>query len=336
MHQLALVGCAHIHTPYFVGLLEQRGDVCFSVVWDHELERAEQFAQRTGAKPVNSAAEAAAAEGVEAVIVCVETCFQEEVIKACVPVGKPMFVEKPLGMNGEQSLRLAALIETAGIVFQTGYFMRYHPPHIQLKQALAEQRFGQINHVYACYSHCGLIDGWFDREWRWMADLDKAGMGAMGDEGVHLVDVLMWLFGPVARVSAVTSMGTGRFKGVDEFGTGQLIFASGVHALIAGSWLDADAPTSLAVHGFTGSASINDGNLNVYSSRYDDNPLPPTTYEYDYRIDARDPINVFLDAVFPSPSSCGLALISVAEAAECRRVMGALYQSAEEERWVAL
>ena len=336
MHQLALVGCAHIHTPYFIGLLEQRGDVRFSVVWDQESDRARDVAARTGAKQVESPAQAAVTEGVEAVIICVETYLQEQVIEACVPMGKPMFVEKPLGMSAEQSLRLATLIEQAGIVFQTGYFMRYHPPYIQLKQALADQQLGPINHVYGCYSHCGLIDGWFDAQWRWMADVDKAGMGGMGDEGVHLIDVLMWLFGPVAKVSAVTSMGTGRFEGVDEFGTGQLIFASGVHALIAGSWLDADAPTSLAVHGFTGSASINDGNLSVYSSRYDEKPLPPTVYEYDYRIDARDPINVFLDAVFPSSSSCGLALISAAEAAECRRVMSALYQSAEEERWVKL
>ncbi len=43
--QLALVGCAHIHTPGFVKRIQARNDVQVKYVWDHDPERA---AQRAG------------------------------------------------------------------------------------------------------------------------------------------------------------------------------------------------------------------------------------------------------------------------------------------------
>ncbi len=43
--QLALIGCAHIHTPGFVKRLQARQDVRVTCVWDHDSERAARWAK---------------------------------------------------------------------------------------------------------------------------------------------------------------------------------------------------------------------------------------------------------------------------------------------------
>ena len=57
--------------------------------------------------------------------------------KSAAAAGKHLFVEKPLGFAGADSLRMCRAIEKAGVRFQTGYFMRGSPAHQFLKDALA-------------------------------------------------------------------------------------------------------------------------------------------------------------------------------------------------------
>ena len=45
---IALVGCAHIHTPGFAHTLKSRADTTVSAVWDHHPERAAHYAAELG------------------------------------------------------------------------------------------------------------------------------------------------------------------------------------------------------------------------------------------------------------------------------------------------
>ena len=45
---IALVGCAHIHTPGFVKTLKKRTDIKVKFVWDHDAERAKKDAAELG------------------------------------------------------------------------------------------------------------------------------------------------------------------------------------------------------------------------------------------------------------------------------------------------
>ncbi len=73
MITLALVGCAHIHTPGFVSLLKTRSDVKVKSVWDHDAARAGKSAQPLGAHVVPDAREIWADPEISAVIICSET-----------------------------------------------------------------------------------------------------------------------------------------------------------------------------------------------------------------------------------------------------------------------
>ena len=99
---------------------------------------------------------------------------------------------------------MAEAIEKANLLFTTGYFMRADAKHIFLKQQVAEGNFGKITRARGSNCHSGSLGGWFDTEWRWMADVKQAGVGGFGDLGTHGLDILMWWMGdsPVEKTTA--------------------------------------------------------------------------------------------------------------------------------------
>ena len=107
---------------------------------------------------------------------------------------------------------MAEAIEKANLLFTTGYFMRTHPKHLFLKEQIAKGSFGKITRIRGSNCHSGSLGGWFDTEWRWMADPKIAGVGAFGDLGTHSLDILMWLLGDVDAVTARHQSGDGPLR----------------------------------------------------------------------------------------------------------------------------
>ena len=124
MSIISLVGCAHIHTPGFVNMLKERDDVTVKSVWDHDQARAQRWADELHATVAANPEEIWDDEAVEAAIICSETNRHEALVLAAANAKKHLFVEKPLGFGASDSYRMADAIEQAGVIFQTGYFMR--------------------------------------------------------------------------------------------------------------------------------------------------------------------------------------------------------------------
>ena len=330
MKKLALVGCAHIHTPGFVKRLKERRDVEVAAVWDHDAARARSSAEALGCRTVEDVRAVWDDRAVEAVVVCSETDRHEALVTAAAAAGKHLFVEKPLGFAAADARSMAAAIEKAGVIFQTGYFMRGSPVHLFLKEQIAAGSFGRITRARHSNCHKGSLGGWFDKEWRWMADPKIAGCGAFGDLGTHSLDILIWLFGDVRRVAASIGVATGRYGDCDEFGEGLLEFESGVVATLAAGWVDVANPVTALVSGTEGHAHVAGGELRFQSARVEgaDGKTAWT------KLPAAWPhaFELFLDAVAGKPD---VPLVSAREAAYRSAVMEALYEAARTHTWVA-
>src|ERR1035438_1151361 len=161
---------------------------------------------------------------------------------------------------------MAAAIDKAGVLFTTGYFSRTDPKLQFLKAEVAAGNFGKITRVRASNCHNGSLQGWFDKEWRWMTDPKIAGVGAFGDLGTHKLDILMWLLGDVDSVTADGRSVTGRYGDCDEAGEALLRFKNGVIGTLAAGWVDVDDPVQLLISGTEGHAVIVDGFL-YYGSK---------------------------------------------------------------------
>ena len=127
MTQVALVGGAHVHTPGFVKRLQARPDVTVKYVWDHDAERAQKWAAELAAQTVADLDLIWSDPEISGAIICSETDRHKPLVLAGAEAGKHLFVEKPLGIGAADAYDMADAIEAAGVLFQTGYFMRGQP-----------------------------------------------------------------------------------------------------------------------------------------------------------------------------------------------------------------
>jgi predicted dehydrogenase len=326
---VALVGVAHIHTPGCIDLLKKRSDVRLAYVWDHQADRAKKRAKETGAQSVSDLNVIWSAPEVTAVIILSETNLHAKLVLAAAQARKNLFVEKPLGITARESRDMAQAIDQAGVLFTTGYFSRTDPKHIFLRDEIARGNFGIITRARASNCHNGSLGGWFDREYRWMADPAIAGVGAFGDLGTHKLDILMWLLGDIVSVTGDIRPVTRRYGDCDETGEAMLQFKSGVIGTLAAGWVDIEDPVQLLISGTEGHALILNNQLFYRSRKNADSdsrkpwtslpPAPPP------------PLAQFLNAVGGAKNE---PLVKPAEAAARVAVMEAIYAGARDHQWV--
>jgi predicted dehydrogenase len=326
---LAFVGVAHIHTPSYMDLLKKREDVRVKCLWDHDAARAEKRAAATGFPVARDVNEIWSDPEITAVAICSETNRHFDLVLAGAKAGKQMFVEKPLGITAKESNEMADAIEKAKLLFTTGYFMRTDPKHLFLRGEIAKGNFGKITRVRGSNCHSGSLGGWFDTDWRWMADPKIAGVGAFGDLGTHKLDILMWLLGDVDSVTADVRSVTGRYGDCDETGEGLIQFKNGVIGTLAAGWVDVDDPVQLLISGTEGHAVIVDNFLYYRSKK-----VPGTDGKDPYTKlppGLRPPMHQFVDAVAGAKDQ---PLVLPREAAARVTVMEAMYQAARERKWI--
>ena len=320
---LAWVGVAHIHTPGFSGEVLKRKHLCGGV-YDHDAAKAEKNATKLGGK-VRTLADMASDKSIDAFIITSETVHHFELLSAIAHAGKPVFLEKPLGTSTEISTALLEVLESNKIVFQTGYFQRGSKEIQTIKKKVDAGFFGTITRVRASVCHNGALGGWFDTDWRWMADRSLSGVGGFGDLGTHGLDLLMWLFGGVKAATGALSMGTARYKGCDELGEGLLKFTSGAIGTLTASWDDVANPVRLQVMGTKGHAILN-GDLKIAG---EDGKLALVD---DFAPAAPSGFPGFLDFL----EGKKVSLVTPREATARDIVMDAIYQGAEKQQWVEI
>ncbi|MCB8943278.1 MAG: Gfo/Idh/MocA family oxidoreductase [Ardenticatenaceae bacterium] len=331
MTTVALVGCGHIHTPGFVNRLAARADVTVKTVWDHDMERAQGHAETLGATAVTNPHTIWQDNDINAAIICSETNKHEAFVLPAAAAGKHLFVEKPLGMAAADARKMAAAINEAGIIFQTGYFQRGYATNQFLRQQIQLGHFGQITRLRLSNCHSGALGDWFTPKWLWMTDPAVAGVGAFGDLGTHALDLLLWFMGPeVERVTAVLRTALARYgEKCDEYGEGMLQFRSGAIATLAAGWVDVADPVTVQIAGTEGHAAVVNGELFFKSSHVEgaDGKSAwtdlPTLWPHAFEL--------FLDAV---GGNTDVPLVTADEAAQRSVVMGALYEAAQAGQWV--
>ena len=330
MATFALIGGSHIHTPAFAKTLAATPGVTTRYIYDDDADTARRRQQVMGGEIVDDYHIILRDKQVDGVVICSQTDQHEELVLAAAKAKKHLFVEKPLGMTARDAWKMAKAIDKAGVLFQTGYFMRGNPQVRFVRDAIQSGKFGRITRVRLSNCHAGSLGGWFDTEWRWMADPEKAGCGAFGDLGTHGLDLMLWLLAGDDPITCTGSVGvaTGRYGDCDEFGEGMVRFASGAVGTLAAGWVDHANPNFLEVSGTEGHAAIHRGDLYITCAAFDgaDGNQPYT--------DLPEPwphaFDLFLQAVQGQPD---LPLVKPAEAALRSAVMEAMYAGAAGEKW---
>src|SRR5688500_16256119 len=143
---------------------------------------------------------------VDLVDICTPGDTHAEIAIAALEAGKHVLCEKPLANTVDEARSMADAAERArerGIRSMVGFTYRRVPAIALARQLVREGRIGELRHVRAQYLQDWLVDPESPLTWR--LQKDRAGSGALGDIGAHIIDLAHFITGEhVAGVSAVT------------------------------------------------------------------------------------------------------------------------------------
>jgi predicted dehydrogenase len=115
--------------------------------------------------------------------------------------GAHVLCKKPLAMTAAEGRAMADAARRAGRVAMTGFNWRFPTAMRELHTRVSEGAVGRVFHLAGRWLGGRFADPSAAATWR--VDRAQAGHGAMGDAGVHLIDMIRWTFGEFRRVAAL-------------------------------------------------------------------------------------------------------------------------------------
>lgn len=214
-------------------------------------ETAEAFAQEYGFHLHDSFEDVLADTSVAAVVLATPHLDHERQIIAAARAGKHVFVEKPFTLDRASAERAVNAVREAGVTVALGHNRRFHPNMADLRARLARGALGTLLHVEATMTS---PSGLFMASGNWRADPEQSPVGGMAPLGIHMVDAMIDLVGPVTDVIAQTTHRAAATGVLDTTGV-LLRFDNGVTGYL--SCMIATAPSyRLCLYGSAGIAEI--------------------------------------------------------------------------------
>ena len=133
---------------------------------------------------------------VQAVVLATPHSLHTGQIVEAAKAGKAVFCEKPLALKKADALRSTAACREAGVLLGIGTNKRFWPSMRELRRVVAGGELGEILHVEGHYSNEN--SGAHFSSWR-TSPAEAPGAGMTGS-GIHVLDALVTLLGPAARV----------------------------------------------------------------------------------------------------------------------------------------
>jgi UDP-N-acetyl-2-amino-2-deoxyglucuronate dehydrogenase len=227
-------------------------------VTDLDAGAAAAFAANRGARAERDLDALLARGDVDVVCVCVPSGLHAEVGMRAVKAGKHLVVEKPVDVTLEAADRLIGAARTAGVALTVISQHRFDPGLIEARRLIDEGALGR------------LVLGEASTKWyRSQAYYDSAGWrgtwamdgGSLLNQGIHYVDLLRWLMGPVAEVTAVCTTQTHQIEAEDT-SLAIVRFTSGaVGTILSSTAAFPGFPQRLEITGTKGTVIIEDGRL---------------------------------------------------------------------------
>ena len=163
------------------------------------LDKAQRFAAEHGIRLLPNYDAALADPDIDAVVLATPHQQHTDQIVAAARAGKHVFSEKPMGLDRESARRAAQACAEAGVTLGVGYNWRYQPALQRIRAMIDDGTLGRILHVEGNF--CGPSAYRFPRG-HWRHDRDECPAGGMTGRGVHVIDAMIHLVGPIDTVTA--------------------------------------------------------------------------------------------------------------------------------------
>jgi predicted dehydrogenase len=172
-----------------------------SVLCGRDADRTRAAAQHLGwAEAVTDWKSVLDRDDVHVVDICTPGDTHAEIAVAALDAGKHVLCEKPMANSVTEAVAMAEAAERAarrGVRAMVGFSYRRVPALGLARDLVSRGRLGKIHHVRAQYLQDWIVDPAAPLSWR--LDKERAGSGALGDIGAHVVDAAQFILGDTVR-----------------------------------------------------------------------------------------------------------------------------------------
>lgn len=184
----------------------ETGGVQVAAVYGQNYERAERLAESCGAAAFKTLEALLHHRPLDLVLIGSPSGLHAEHGIAAANRGLHVLVEKPIDVTAARANALIAACDKAGVKLGVCFQDRVAPGLVGLKQLIDQGGLGKIILVSGRVKWYRPPDYYIDSRWRGTLSLD--GGGALMNQGIHTVDLLLWLLGDLKRTfgRAVTAL----------------------------------------------------------------------------------------------------------------------------------
>jgi UDP-N-acetyl-2-amino-2-deoxyglucuronate dehydrogenase len=207
---------------------------------------------------------------VDIVIITTPSGAHAEPAVAAANAGKHIVVEKPLEITLDRCDRIIDACDKNRVQLCTIFPSRFGDANRELKKAVVEGRFGRLTLGETTCKWWRAQSYYDEGGWKGTKALD--GGGALMNQAIHNVDLLLWMMGPVTHISGLTAMLAHERIEVEDTAVACLRFKSGALGVIqATTSVWPGLPKTIGVHGDRGTVVIEQDDL----LRWEFNPASP-------------------------------------------------------------
>jgi predicted dehydrogenase len=246
MIEAAIVGLGRWGQTLVAAVQGKSDKLRFTRAVSRNPDRLRDFAGRHGLEVVGELAQVISDPTIDAVVLATPHSLHCEQVISVARARKAVFCEKPLTLTKADAERAIAACREAGLVLGVGTDKRFFPALRELLRLVKEGELGKVLHLEAHFSNevAGTAS-----EWRY--SLDESPAGGMTGTGIHMLDAMIALAGPVRRVQALLLSHTPPPDPHDSL-SALLEFTSGISGTLA---MVRSSPAYFRLHAFGRNAS---------------------------------------------------------------------------------
>ncbi len=202
MLRVAIVGAGHWGQRLIASVQGQTGKsdkIVFVAAVTRDPAGRRPLADQFGLALTDNYAAVLADPAIDAVVLATPHSQHADEIVAAARTGKHVFVEKPFTLTRAAAERAIDACRAAGVTLHVGFNRRYAPAYVEMARRIAAGAIGTLRHVEGNFS--GPVSYQTEPD-NWRSNQVESPGGSMTARGVHVLDSMVNLCGPVVSAFA--------------------------------------------------------------------------------------------------------------------------------------
>ena len=193
MHKVGIIGFGKMG-QIREKVISSMNDIEVKLIFDPEISH-------TQIRQAKSAGEILESPEIDSVIICTPNYLNKSLTIKALDEGKNVFCEKPPAFNEQEVIEIKSYEESSKKTLMYGFNHRYHGSILKMKKLVDGKEYGDILWMRGRYGKS--VDQNFLTNWR--ANKELSGGGILIDQGIHMLDLFLYLGGDFDKIHASVS-----------------------------------------------------------------------------------------------------------------------------------